>query len=88
MLGRPKKLQDLNLESCGIHSLPETFAKLSKLDVLNLSRCGELTQLPGSFGGLGNLRTLQLGYSGIESLLEFFGGLSLLENLDMTSVVN
>ena len=56
--------------------------------MLNLNRCGELTQLPSSFGGLGNLRTLQLGYSGIESLLESFGGLNLLENLDMTSVVN
>jgi len=65
--------------------LPKSFKNLRKSEELNLSDCRSLVELLDSFGGLHNLKNLNFHWSGIQSLLESFGKLSLLEELECLS---
>jgi len=69
--------------SGSMERLHESFGNLKKLEVLNLQFCGKLVELPSSFGGLQNLKDLDLKKSGIRSLPKSFGTLSNLEVLNL-----
>ena len=61
------RLQDLNLYSCELTSLPQNMAKLRRLEVLDLYH-NQLTELPPSLGRMRRLQQLALSNNQLETI--------------------
>ncbi|MEZ4903888.1 MAG: leucine-rich repeat domain-containing protein [Spirosomataceae bacterium] len=62
-----RKLQDLNLYSCDIETLPKNIAQLRRLEVLDLYY-NQLSELPRSLGRMRKLQQLALSNNQLEEL--------------------
>ncbi|KAG0619290.1 hypothetical protein M758_4G129200 [Ceratodon purpureus] len=83
VIPRMNKLIILKLSESN-RAVYESLGNASKLEVLDLSYCWNLSSLPHSFGMLKRLRAINLETSRIHSLPESFGELSSLEVLDLS----
>ncbi len=75
-----RKLQDLNLYSCEIPSLPKGIGKLRRLEVLDLYY-NELTALPNTLGRMKRLQQLALSNNQLTELPTTLGRLKRLQAL-------
>lgn len=85
-IGRLENLKIFNLNGAfdlDKYPLPKNISKLSKLEELDLGRCG-LKELPAQIAGLKSLKKLVLEYNQIAVLPEFVCGLSALEEINMS----
>ncbi|XP_057844129.2 disease resistance protein RPV1 isoform X2 [Cryptomeria japonica] len=82
-VGNLRSLDSLNMEGCGVSSLPEGFGDLSNLQKLKLSWCKHLCSLPASFGNLNQLVRLEIHHNAkLTELPGSTGGLKALSYLD------
>ena len=84
-IGRLENLKIFNLNGAfdlDKNPLPKSISKLSKLEELDLGRCG-LKELPAQIAGLRSLKKLVLEYNQLAALPEFVSGLSPLEELNL-----
>jgi len=55
----PPNLTKLQMVSCGLQELPQSFGDLSSLEYLELDRNDELKELPSTIGSLSKLKMLE-----------------------------
>ncbi|MCU0341525.1 MAG: leucine-rich repeat domain-containing protein [Spirosomaceae bacterium] len=77
---RLRRLQDINLYSCELQSLPKGIAKLKRLEVLDVYY-NSLTTLPKSLGRMKRLQQLALSHNSFEVLPTQIGRLKRIQTL-------
>ncbi|CAD5183439.1 unnamed protein product, partial [Musa acuminata subsp. malaccensis] len=80
-IGNLIHLRYLNVSHSRVTELPESICNLTNLQFLILFGCRQLTQIPQGIDRLVNLRTLDCGYTHLESLPCGIGRLKLLNEL-------
>ncbi|KAG6397998.1 hypothetical protein SASPL_139448 [Salvia splendens] len=77
-------LQSLRLSSCELTEIPQQIGSLNQLRRVDLSKNGELKQLPDSMCKLVELRTLSLESCSLEVIPQQIGNLVQLRRLDLS----
>lgn len=83
LVGRLKELRVLNVEECGLISLPLSLANCKHLEMLNASR-NAFISLPLALPMLKQLQDLRLRGNVLRFFPTALGGLSMLEHLDLS----
>ena len=86
-IGELISLKELILDDCEIKEIPETFANLTKLEVLQINHNTELKIVPEFITKLSNLKKLDLGFCDIQNTFNV-SGLTNLEELSLDNNAN